>query len=157
MAEPAPFELFGRAHLTTIAITLAVAVAVPLAARRLPERAERLLAWAIIIALPVYRTAWTVHRVLDHGDPWRSVIPLGICPLLFYLCPWMLWRRGQGVYEVAYYWAIGGTPKEDFDAEQAGGPPVASHHSPLFKITPEPSIRTGVESTVVALLDLMAE
>jgi len=53
------------------------------------------------------------------------------------------------------YWAIGGTPKEDFDAEAAGGELVPSHHSPLFKITPEPAVRAGVESTVVALLELM--
>jgi len=53
------------------------------------------------------------------------------------------------------YWQIGGTPQEAFDAEAAGGPPVPSHHSPLFKISPEPSVRAGVESTVVALMELM--
>jgi hippurate hydrolase len=53
------------------------------------------------------------------------------------------------------YWAVGGTLQEDFDREAAGGPPVPSHHSPLFKIVPEPSVRVGVESTVVALLELM--
>lgn len=55
------------------------------------------------------------------------------------------------------YWAIGGTPQEDFDREAAGGDPVPSHHSPLFKIVPEPSVTAGVESTVVALLELLAE
>ncbi len=55
------------------------------------------------------------------------------------------------------YWAIGGTPQEAFDAEAAGGDPVPSHHSPLFKISPEPSVIAGVESTVVALMELMAE
>jgi len=53
------------------------------------------------------------------------------------------------------YWAIGGTPKAAFDAEAADGPPVPSHHSPLFRIEPEPAVTAGVESTVVALLELM--
>jgi hippurate hydrolase len=53
------------------------------------------------------------------------------------------------------YWGIGGTPQEDFDREAAGGPPVPSHHSPLFKISPEPSVTAGVESTVVALMEMM--
>ena len=53
------------------------------------------------------------------------------------------------------YWAIGGTPEADFDRAAAGGPPVPSHHSPLFKISPEPSVTRGVESTVVALLEMM--
>jgi hippurate hydrolase len=55
------------------------------------------------------------------------------------------------------YWSIGGTPQEDIDAAQAGGPPIASHHSPLFKVSPEPSVTKGIESTVVALQALMQE
>lgn len=53
------------------------------------------------------------------------------------------------------YWAIGGTPQGDFDREAAGGEAVPSHHSPLFKISPEPAVTAGVESTVVALMELM--
>ena len=55
------------------------------------------------------------------------------------------------------YWWIGGTTQVDLDAEEVGGAAVASHHSPLFKIVPEPSVRAGVESTVVALLELMGD
>lgn len=55
------------------------------------------------------------------------------------------------------YWAVGGTPKAAFEAAAAGGPPVPGHHSAFFRIEPEPSVRTGVESTVVALLELMGE
>ncbi len=53
------------------------------------------------------------------------------------------------------YWSVGGTPQADFDAEAAGGPAVPSHHSPLFKIESEPSIKRGVESTLIALLTTM--
>ncbi len=60
-------------------------------------------------------------------------------------------------YITSVYWGIGGTPEADFERAAAGGPPVASHHSPLFKIAPEPSVRAGVQSTVVALLELMGK
>ena len=73
--------------------------------------------------------------------------------------------RGMGAEDFPYftvdpeipsvYWAIGGTPQADFDREAAGGAPVPSHHSPLFRISPEPSVTRGVESTVVALLEMM--
>ena len=53
------------------------------------------------------------------------------------------------------FWSIGGTPAADFVRAAQGGPPVPSHHSPLFKIEPEPAVRAGVESTVLALLELM--
>lgn len=56
---------------------------------------------------------------------------------------------------ISVYWRIGGTPQADFDRAAAGGEPVASHHSPLFKISPQPAVTAGVESTVVALLELM--
>lgn len=55
------------------------------------------------------------------------------------------------------YWAVGGTPAEDFKREEEGGAPVPSHHSPLFKISPEPAVTAGVESTVTALLELMGK
>jgi len=74
-------------------------------------------------------------------------------------------QTGMGGEDFAYltlgstipsvFWRVGGTPAEDFAAAEAGGPPVPSHHSPLFRISPEPAITAGVESTVVALLELM--
>lgn len=53
------------------------------------------------------------------------------------------------------YFSVGGTPKSDIEAEATGGEQVPSHHSPFFRISPEPSIKAGVEATVLALLDLM--
>lgn len=58
-------------------------------------------------------------------------------------------------YIPSVYFAVGGTPKADFEREKAGGEPVPSHHSPLFKITPEPAVTKGVEATVIALMELM--
>lgn len=103
-----PFELFGPAHLLTAAITLTLAVVLPLAARRLPASEARLLALALAAGLVIYRTGWMFWTMAAHGAELRQVIPLGICPALFYLCAWVLWRRDQVVYEVAYYWALSG-------------------------------------------------
>ena len=58
-------------------------------------------------------------------------------------------------YIPSVYFFVGGTPQADFDRAAAGGAPVPSHHSPQFKISPEPSITAGVEATVYALLDQM--
>jgi hippurate hydrolase len=54
-----------------------------------------------------------------------------------------------------FYFQVGGTPQAAFDAARSGGPPVPSHHSPLFRIDPEPSIRLGTEAMTVAVLDLL--
>lgn len=58
-------------------------------------------------------------------------------------------------YIASTYFQVGGTPQADFDAEKAGGPAVPSHHSPLFKVKAEESVRLGVEATVIALRDLL--
>jgi len=74
-------------------------------------------------------------------------------------------RKGMGAEDFPFfttepyipstYFAIGGTPQAAFDAAAAGGEPVPSHHSPLFKIAPEPSVKLGVEATVEALQEIM--
>ena len=53
------------------------------------------------------------------------------------------------------YFVVGGTPQAAFDAEKAGGPPVPSHHSPLFKVDPEASIRLGTAAMVMAAVELL--
>ena len=55
------------------------------------------------------------------------------------------------------YFQVGGTPQAAFDEEAAGGTPVPSHHSPIFKIVPKPSVTTGVEAMTLAALDLLAK
>ena len=61
--------------------------------------------------------------------------------------------REQGVK--GYYFAVGGTPLATIQAARAGGAPVPSHHSPLFKIAPEPAIVTGTIAMTAAALDLL--
>jgi hippurate hydrolase len=58
-------------------------------------------------------------------------------------------------YIPSVYFVVGGTPKAELDADAAGGKPVPSHHSAIFKIAPEQSVRTGVEATVTALTALL--
>ena len=60
-------------------------------------------------------------------------------------------------YIPSVYFKVGGTPKADFERAAAGGKKVGSHHSPQFKISPEPAVKAGVEATVHALLDVMAK
>ena len=58
-------------------------------------------------------------------------------------------------YIPSVYFAVGGTSPADFEREAAGGPRVASHHSPLFKIEPEPSVELGVKASVTGLIELL--
>jgi amidohydrolase len=48
------------------------------------------------------------------------------------------------------YFEVGGTPLEDLEAGTWAG-----HHSPLFKIVPEPAIKKGVEAMTLSALELL--
>ena len=68
-------------------------------------------------------------------------------------------RTGMGAEDFAYfvtpesgvkgvYFSVGGTPEAELEG-------AAGHHSPLFKITPEPAVTLGVEASVIAAEGLM--
>ena len=70
-------------------------------------------------------------------------------------------RTGMGAEDFAYfvqpdrgvkgvYFTVGGTPEDELGTQP-------SHHSPFFKVQPGPSIRSGVEATVIAAMALFGE
>lgn len=70
-------------------------------------------------------------------------------------------REGMGAEDFSYfvqpetgvkgvYFTVGGTPENELGTQP-------SHHSPFFKIEPEPSIKAGIEATVVSAMALFNE
>ncbi|MES3021972.1 MAG: amidohydrolase [Pseudomonadota bacterium] len=58
-------------------------------------------------------------------------------------------------YIPSVYFRVGGTPAAEMELAEKSGTIVPSNHSPLFKVVPDVSIKTGVATSVVALLDLL--
>ena len=65
------------------------------------------------------------------------------------------WLVQPDTHVKGYYFAVGGTPQAWIDAAAKGGPAIAGHHSPLFKIAPEPTIRLGTEAMTRAVIELL--
>jgi len=65
------------------------------------------------------------------------------------------WLVQPDTHVKGYYFAVGGTNPAWIAAAAKGGPPIAGHHSPLFKIDPEPSVRLGTEAMTRAVLELL--
>ncbi|MEP4485993.1 MAG: amidohydrolase [Halioglobus sp.] len=66
--------------------------------------------------------------------------------------------EGMGAEDFAYfvepehgvkgvYFSVGGTPEDELET-------APSHHSPFFKVEPEPSIKSGIEATVISAMTL---
>jgi hippurate hydrolase len=77
-------------------------------------------------------------------------------------------QQGMGAEDFAYfvqtkhkvpgaYFAVGGTPQADIESAKKNGTTLPSHHSPFFKIEPEPSIRAGTQAMTSAVLDLLGK
>ncbi|MDZ7825844.1 MAG: amidohydrolase [Gammaproteobacteria bacterium] len=54
------------------------------------------------------------------------------------------------------YFSVGGTPEATLQQVAAGEMDLPSHHSPFFRIDPEPSVTRGIEASFVAALELLA-
>ncbi|GJL92674.1 amidohydrolase [Hyphococcus sp.] len=87
----------------------------------------------------------------------RAAITAGMGEVVLFEQP----RTGMGAEDFAYfvtpetgvkgvYLDVGGTPEKDVDD-------APSHHSPFFKIEPEPAIKTGVEAMTVSAIALFGE
>ena len=108
IVEPV-FEPFGTPHLVTLAMIVGISLGLPLWARAQGARRARALAAWMALALVVYRTGYMPVVAWTYGDPWRTLLPLHICGILFYICAFALWKRDQSAYEIAYFWGMGGT------------------------------------------------
>ncbi len=80
--------------------------------------------------------------------PWEQVT-MGAEDFAYYVAP------EHGI--PGFFWGVGGTPQADIDAEKAGGPRVAGHHSGLFKVDGRASVVTGATAMTAAALELLGK
>ncbi len=94
----------------------------------------------------------------------KRAISAGMGEDVFYVSE----RSGMGAEDFSYfvrtehdvpgtYFSVGGTSQEDLDREARDGLPVPSHHSPFFRIEPEPSVKSGVHAMTLAVLELLGK
>ena len=115
------FVLFGAAHLLTLLVSTGFAVALffwgCLARLKGFVGVSALLLAIILVGLEAFRI-WQGYTRFD--EPWHELLPLHLCRIASYICALMLLVRNYRLFEVAYFWGIGGsiaamvTPDLDF-------------------------------------------
>jgi hypothetical integral membrane protein (TIGR02206 family) len=116
------FVLFGAAHLWTLGSIAAIALLLPLAVRWLWPAAVRPLA----VLLATLLLAQEAADIAMQGVRWGltvQLLPLHLCSLAVFLTAWMLLTAQSRVYEVAYFWALGGTTQALLTPDLAFGFP----------------------------------
>ncbi len=97
------FQLFGPAHLLTLAI---IGLAGVMLSRAPPRRAPGAIAWSMAVLLLVQELVKQYYFNVVAGQPWTDTLPLDFCRINEFLCIYMLIRRSYRVFEIAYFWAI---------------------------------------------------
>lgn len=110
MENPEHFQLFGFAHGVTIAIITALACVLAGIARN-----KKLQGWVnpisgiLAIILLSNEIIWWIAAVNLKLWSLKWGLPLQICDLVIFTSAYSLMRHRQWVWELAYFWGLGGT------------------------------------------------
>lgn len=104
------FVLFGPAHVGALIVVVALALLLPLVARRCVavhrwSGLGRLLALALLF----HELVRIIVRVGFYEEPLSESLPLHLCGAALLLTAVVLWSRHYRAFEVAYFWGIGGS------------------------------------------------
>jgi hypothetical integral membrane protein (TIGR02206 family) len=108
MLPPDKFELFATPHLTTILVIVTVALMLPLAVRFLAPSATRTVAY-LLAAVLLLQEGIKAKLWVDILGWSPYLLPLDLCTLTVFLSAWMLVTRSRRLFEIAYFWGLGGT------------------------------------------------
>ena len=105
------FVLFGPSHLTAIALTLAVPLALALLARHehLGRHADRLTRIGLTGFLLLGWLCWYGQMLWSHELGLDNGLPLNLCDWAEIALVAALLTRHQFAYELGYFWGLGGT------------------------------------------------
>lgn len=123
------FVPFAAPHLATLALTAAAALLLPLAVRHLTPRWARPVGIALALSLVAQELVQFGLLWQSHG-PTTAMLPLHLCALAVWLTAWMLITAHARVFEVVYFWGLGGTTQALATPDLAAGFPSA--HFLLF-------------------------
>lgn len=104
------FTLFGPAHLSALVLIGAVGVLLPLWVRRRSSAASRRRVAHVLAGLLVGQELLKIWMDTQlYGFPLAERLPLHLCGVAVFLTAVVLVRRTYRLYEIIYFWGLGGT------------------------------------------------
>ncbi|MGH2571872.1 MAG: TIGR02206 family membrane protein, partial [bacterium] len=109
MASTPGFTLFGSAHLLAMALIGIAGVTLPVwIRRRWSDALARRVARGLALLLVVQELFQIWMQTALYGFPLATRLPLHLCGVAVFLTPVVLVRRTYAVYELVYFWGLGG-------------------------------------------------
>ena len=109
MQNVPPFHLFGTVHLITLGIITLIAIIVPWMSRKYasPVGITR-FAWIIGLVLILHELVKMYFRIYVYDFPWQNELPFHLCRMGAILTGIMLITRNYFLFEITYFWGLGG-------------------------------------------------
>ncbi len=108
MTETFPIELFGREHLLVLLFSALGCWAAAWAGATARDEPTRRWRAGLLVALILLEEAGHYATLLWMGEGVTRMLPLHVCGLAIYLIAAMLAFRAQSLFQVCYYWGMGG-------------------------------------------------
>ncbi len=104
------FETFGSVHLATLAVIFSVALFYVFVARH-PRFQTWIKPMSVVLAFVLLTNEFIYVGGAFAKGLWRMYwgLPLQICDLAIFAVAYSLFRHRQWVWELAYFWGLGGT------------------------------------------------
>jgi hypothetical integral membrane protein (TIGR02206 family) len=124
-----PFELFGQAHLTALAIITLCSLSYFYFRNIWGEKEKKIIRWIFAIAIVV--TESTLHIWSLYWGIWniQTTLPLHMCAVLIWLSSYMLVTKNYSIYEFVYFMGLGGAMQAILTPADA-----AAYNFPHFRI-----------------------
>lgn len=104
-----PFIRYGASHIIALLIILAAAILLPWLTKRLNSgKLSRAMAVTLGVILLLSKILEPFFRLASFGS-WRHDLPLHLCDMGGILTGVLLINRSYLLYEINYFWALGGT------------------------------------------------
>jgi hypothetical integral membrane protein (TIGR02206 family) len=113
--EPAgtPFHLGSPSHCAALAVFALLVVAL-FAWRNPGAAARKRMRWALAAVIVGSDLGWHTWYLMTGQWSVQSMLPLQLCSLTTYLCAAMLVTRNYFLYELCYFYALGGSSQALF-------------------------------------------
>jgi hypothetical integral membrane protein (TIGR02206 family) len=107
-SDPPSFHALNTQHIVVLAIVAILCLLVFWASRRCRPSGQRWLGYLLGLFLISYAGAFYILQGIRHALSWKYSLPLDPCSLVLIACIICLFRPIQSLFEIAYFWGLGG-------------------------------------------------
>ena len=123
MVEFKPFEIFGTAHLATLAITFILFIGLPFMFKHREEKTKWGIGIGIACLIFVHEITNNLYYNFTLGLDWQEMFPLHMCDLSAFAIAFYFFNKNRLLFNCAFFWGVGGATLALITPDVEFGPP----------------------------------